>query len=257
MIAFALGHPGFGPMRSSAELRRAKRGGIVLSPQRGCTTCFVVTSEQQGQAPGAGGRLRGDDRTGSSTTAVRSGTCKCPGLGRWSRWDCFFIRRLYGAKGAVWQYTAIDVASAYCWAELHLTPQSLGPVDLRALPTRGGQSCLQGWSPEKVMSDNASEFRSAEFEAAEARVGARHLFIRAGRPQTNGVVERVQETILDECWKPALRPVPDPQIHWAAAGPGPPPHLQHRPRPHPTVDQGPDPRGGYREEEDVVSPGES
>jgi Integrase core domain len=26
----------------------------------------------------------------------------------------------------------------------------------------------------------------------------------AGRPQTNGVVERVQETILDECWKPAL-----------------------------------------------------
>jgi hypothetical protein len=34
--------------------------------------------------------------------------------------DCFFIGRLSGAKGAVWQYTAIDVASAYCWAELHL-----------------------------------------------------------------------------------------------------------------------------------------
>src|SRR6266511_4338819 len=55
-----------------------------------------------------------------------------------------------------------------------------------------------------VMTFNASEFRSAEFEAAVARVGARHLFIRAGRPQTNGVVERVQETILDECWKPAF-----------------------------------------------------
>jgi hypothetical protein len=54
-------------------------------------------------------------------------------------------------------------------------------MDLRALPTRGGQSCLQGWSPKKVMSDNASEFHSAEFEAAEARLG--HLFIRAGRPQ--------------------------------------------------------------------------
>jgi transposase InsO family protein len=62
----------------------------------------------------------------------------------------------------------------------------------------------RGWSLEKVMSDNASEFRSAEFEAAVERVGARHLYIRAGRPQTNGVVERVQETILDECWKPAF-----------------------------------------------------
>ncbi len=30
------------------------------------------------------------------------------------------------------------------------------------------------------------------------------MFIRAGRPQTNGCVERVQRTILDECWKPAF-----------------------------------------------------
>lgn len=26
--------------------------------------------------------------------------------------------------------------------------------------------------------------------------------VQAGRPQTNGCVERVQQTILDECWKP-------------------------------------------------------
>ena len=37
-----------------------------------------------------------------------------------------------------------------------------------------------------------------------AALGARHRFIRAGRPQTNGCVERVQQTILDECWKPAF-----------------------------------------------------
>jgi transposase InsO family protein len=49
------------------------------------------------------------------------------------------------------------------------------------------------------MTDNASEFRSAEIEQAVERVSARHLFIHAGRPQTNGVVERVQETILEEC----------------------------------------------------------
>jgi len=32
VVAFALGHPGFGPKRISAELRRAKWAGIVLSP---------------------------------------------------------------------------------------------------------------------------------------------------------------------------------------------------------------------------------
>ena len=29
-------------------------------------------------------------------------------------------------------------------------------------------------------------------------------FIRSGRPQTNGCVERVHGTILEECWKPAF-----------------------------------------------------
>ena len=37
-----------------------------------------------------------------------------------------------------------------------------------------------------------------------ATLGAKHTFIRAGRPQTNGCVERVQQTILEECWKPAF-----------------------------------------------------
>src|SRR5450759_1307603 len=31
-----------------------------------------------------------------------------------------------------------------------------------------------------------------------------HTLIRPGRPQSNGFVERVQRTILDECWKPAF-----------------------------------------------------
>ena len=49
------------------------------------------------------------------------------------------------------------------------------------------------------MSDNASEFRSGNLQATITKLGARHRFIRAGRPQTNGCVERVQQTILEEC----------------------------------------------------------
>lgn len=54
------------------------------------------------------------------------------------------------------------------------------------------------------MTDNGSEFRSHDFRQAVATLGAEHRFIHAGRPQTNGCVERVQGTILDECWKPAF-----------------------------------------------------
>lgn len=54
------------------------------------------------------------------------------------------------------------------------------------------------------MTDNGSEFRSHEFRRAVAALGAGHRFIHAGRPQTNGCVERVQQTVLDECWKPAF-----------------------------------------------------
>lgn len=35
-------------------------------------------------------------------------------------------------------------------------------------------------------------------------MGAAHRRIHAGRPQSNGCVERVQRTVLEECWRPAF-----------------------------------------------------
>jgi transposase InsO family protein len=37
-----------------------------------------------------------------------------------------------------------------------------------------------------------------------ARTGAQLRFIHAGRPQSNGCVERVQRTVLAECWRPTF-----------------------------------------------------
>jgi transposase InsO family protein len=45
----------------------------------------------------------------------------------------------------------------------------------------------RGWKLERVIGDNAQAFRSAVLQAAVAKLGARHSFIRAGRPQTMGV----------------------------------------------------------------------
>jgi transposase InsO family protein len=55
-----------------------------------------------------------------------------------------------------------------------------------------------------VPTDNGGEFRSREFRSTLARLGARHTLIRAGRPQTNGAVEALHRTILEECWRPAF-----------------------------------------------------
>jgi transposase InsO family protein len=119
--------------------------------------------------------------------------------------DCFYVGRLTGTQGPVWQYTAIDVASSYVWAELYVTPRNPSARWTSALANRVAQELADhGWRLEAVMTDNVSEFRSAEFESALRRLRARQIFIRAGRPQTNGCVERVQRTILAECWKPAF-----------------------------------------------------
>ena len=37
--------------------------------------------------------------------------------------DCFYVGRLKGTDGAIWQLTAIDIASSYAWAELVICKQ--------------------------------------------------------------------------------------------------------------------------------------
>jgi transposase InsO family protein len=204
VVALALGHPGFGPVRIAAELARPKWGEISLSPN---------------------GVWRVLRRHGLNTRARRyglvAGYAAPPAPerpqprperhldvehpGQLVQLDCFCIGRLSGTKGTVWQYTAIDVASAYTWATLQVTRRNPSAQWTSQLARQVAADLAErGWKLERVMSDNASEFRSATFQATIANLGARHSFIRAGRPQTNGCVERVQQTILDECWKPAF-----------------------------------------------------
>jgi transposase InsO family protein len=170
VLAFALGHPGFGPARIAAELKREKWGGIVLSPngvhrvlrRHGLST----RAKRLGLVAGYAAPPEPEPRP---APPERHLDVSRPG--EMVQMDCFFIGRLSGAKGAVWQYTAIDVGSAHCWAELHLTPRNPSARWTSELARRVAQDLAgRGWQIEKVMTDNASEFRSAEFEAAVAQV---------------------------------------------------------------------------------------
>ena len=55
-----------------------------------------------------------------------------------------------------------------------------------------------------MTTDNGSEFRAADFGGAVEAEGATQRRIKAGRPDSNGCVERTQLTILEECWRPAF-----------------------------------------------------
>ena len=105
----------------------------------------------------------------------------------------------------IWQYTAIDVASSYTWAQIHATPRNPGGKFTSALARRvAADLSTRGWRLETAMTDHGVEFGAEEFKATLARAGITHRRSTPGRPQTNGCVERVQLTILDECWKPAF-----------------------------------------------------
>ncbi len=62
-----------------------------------------------------------------------------------------------------------------------------------------------------MLSDNGNEFKG-EFTKTVEDLGARHTRIHAGRPQTNGNVEALHKTILDECWRPAFARYLQPRL---------------------------------------------
>jgi transposase InsO family protein len=119
--------------------------------------------------------------------------------------DCFYIGQLRGTRDPVWQLSAIDIRSSFAWAELVACPTGQPSSSLTSRLARRVAADLArcGWRLERVLSDNGNEFK-ADFSATLTHLEARHTRIRSGRPQTNGHVENLQKTILDECWRPAF-----------------------------------------------------
>jgi transposase InsO family protein len=203
IVAFALGHPGLGPRRIAAMLARSERGALVVSPngvykalrRHGLSTRAKRLSLIAGyRAPYEPPR---DAQPEPHIQTTRPG--ELVGI------DCFYVGRLHGTRGAVWQLTAIDTYSSWAWAEL---VRCDGPGPDHGQTSRFAQRVARtlrhaGWRLERVLTDNGNEFQGG-FAAAIAALGARQTKIRAGRPQTNGHVERLQRTILEECWRPAF-----------------------------------------------------
>ena len=101
--------------------------------------------------------------------------------------------------------TAIDCYSSYAWADLVTCPTGQPSQQQTSKLARRVAADLAkaGWKLERVLTDNGNEFRSG-FDQLLTNRDIRHTRIHAGRPQTNGHVERLHKTILDECWRPSF-----------------------------------------------------
>jgi transposase InsO family protein len=203
IVAFALGHPGLGPKRISAQLARREWGGLIVSPngvykalvRHGLNTRTKRLSLIAGyRAPYRPPR---DPEPEPRVESDHPG--ELVGI------DCFYVGRLHGAAGPVWQITAIDTYSWFAWAKLIVAPKQ-GPTAAQtsALAHRvASEPRAAGWQLERVLTDNGTEFGRRDF-ARRLPAGVTHTQIRAGRPQTNGHVERLHRTSLEECWRPAF-----------------------------------------------------
>jgi transposase InsO family protein len=204
IVSFSLAHPGLGPKRVASELARQKWGGIVVSPNGVwkvlCRHGLNTRAKRLGLIAGYAAPYEPPRDPGPEQHIDVDAPGELVGI------DCFYVGRLKGTNGAIWQLTAIDVASSFAWAELVVCPQDNPTAEQTSRLARrvAGDLKAAGWRLQRVISDNGNEFRGLPFVRTIERLGARHSRIHAGRPQTNGNVEALHKTILDECWRPAF-----------------------------------------------------
>ena len=203
IVAFSLGHPGLGPRRISAERARPKWGGLRVSEHGVWRVLSRVGLNTRSKRLALIARHRDPyERRPDRAPSERHIDASEPG--EKVQLDCFFVGRLQGTKGTVWQYTAADVASGFAWAELHASDHTRARHTRELVHRVARELKATGWRVREVTTDNGSEFRSRHFGDAVSELGARQRFIKAGRPNSNGCVERLQLTILEECWRPAF-----------------------------------------------------
>jgi transposase len=211
ILSFSIAHPGLGPKRVAGELARPKWGGIVVSPngvwkvlhRHGLST----RAKRLGLVAGYAAPYEPPRDPGPERHIDVSRPGELVGI------DCFYVGRLRGTEGKIWQLTAIDVASSFAWGELVIAKQGNPTSKQTSKLARRVAADLKAadWRLQRLLSDNGNEFKG-EFTKTIGRLKAKHTRIHAGRPQTNGNVEALHRTILDECWRPAFARYLQPRL---------------------------------------------
>lgn len=223
VVALALANPPWGPRRLLWELHNRGVGvGSASQVWRILRAHGLNTQARRYRLMAASrGLAEADQITDRPSRSKRHvGRLHAEVPGDLVQLDCFHIGSLKEARlgtakkpGVVWQYTAIDVASSFVWAQLHTTAHNPSAVHTTALAMRVAQDLAQwGWEWKAASTDRGNEFIAHRFSETLETLGVQHRLIAPGRPQSNGKVEQVQDTILRECWKPSFVGYTEPSI---------------------------------------------
>jgi len=100
--------------------------------------------------------------------------------------------------GAGWEvlFVAIDDHARVAFTAMHEDEKI--PRAVQFLDDAVAHYARLGVSIKRLLTDNGSAFRSKAFARACERLGIRHKFTRAYRPQTNGKAERFIQSALRE-----------------------------------------------------------
>ena len=116
ILSFAIAHPGLGPKRVSGELARPKWGGIIVSPNGVwkvlCRHGLNTRAKRYALVAGYAAPYEPPRDPGPAQHIDVAEPGELVGI------DCFYVGRLRGTEGAIWQLTAIDIRLSFAWAEL-------------------------------------------------------------------------------------------------------------------------------------------
>ncbi|WP_181410769.1 helix-turn-helix domain-containing protein [Nocardioides humi] len=114
--------------------------------------------------------------------------------------DAFYVGRLKGV-GAVWQLTAVDIATRIAVVQL-VVGDKTAAVAAKLLDHLKKALRRHGITLEGVLTDNGPEFVGRAFQARVGELGLHHHRIPPRSPNHNAVCERFHGTVLDEFYRP-------------------------------------------------------
>jgi transposase InsO family protein len=120
--------------------------------------------------------------------------------------DLFYVGCLKGI-GRIYQMTACDAATSFAWAQLYTDKSAYAARDFLA------HILIQshGVKVKAILTDNGKEFtthwqsKNHKFENVLRKLNIQHRYTQVRHPWTNGFVERLNRTILEEFYQVALR----------------------------------------------------
>ena len=125
--------------------------------------------------------------------------------------DSFYIGKLKGV-GRVYQLTAVDTATRWAITKLIIGPVTVADT-IRFIGHLRRTMRRLGIPITRVLTDNGPEYVSRNFREHLTEVSLCHVRIPPRSPNHDAVVERFQQTMFQECRRPAFHRRHSTSIH--------------------------------------------